>query len=63
MVEAPAAIVKQEFEDLPEGVSITPGRITVEFRTSQEALEKLLAVAMAASNDLLRFECLATGAK
>ena len=63
MVQEPAAIVKQEFEDLPEGVSITPGRITVEFHTSQEALEKLLAVAMAASNDLLLFERLATGAK
>lgn len=63
MVEAPTAIINQQLEDLPEGVSITPGRITVDFGNAQEALEKLLALAMAAGNDLLRFERMATGEK
>jgi hypothetical protein len=31
------------------------GKITVEFTTAVEALEKLLAIAMAAGNDLDRF--------
>ena len=43
-VEAPSAIVNQELGNLPEGVSITPGRITVTFNTTQQALEKLLAL-------------------
>lgn len=63
LVEAPAAIVNQEMEDLPTGVAITRGQITVSFTTSQEALEKLLALAMAISNDPLLFERMATGAK
>ena len=59
MVEAPTAVINQQLEDLPEGVSITPGRITVDFATAQEALEKMLALAMAAGNDFLLFESMA----
>jgi hypothetical protein len=62
LVEAPSAIVNQQLADLPEGVSITPGRITVTFNTTQQALERLLALAMAAGNDPLLFERMATGA-
>jgi len=62
LVEAPSAIVNQELGNLPEGVSITPGRITVTFNTTQQALEKLLALAMAAGNDPLLFERMAAGA-
>ncbi len=62
-VAAPASIVNQELQGLPDGVSITPGRISVVFETSTEALQKLLALAMAIRNDELLFERLATGTK
>ena len=56
LVEAPLKILAQEFANLPEGVRLEPGRITVEFVGAQQALEKLLALAMAISNDFPRFE-------
>ena len=56
LVEAPTAIVNQELTNLPAGVSLQPGKLTVEFSTAVEALEKLLALAMAAGNDLDGFE-------
>lgn len=56
VVEAPVAIVNQEFETLPPGVRLEPGRITVEFQDPRQALERLLALAMAISNDFDRFE-------
>jgi hypothetical protein len=60
LVEAPAAVQSQKFEALPEGVAVVPGRITVHFESATEALEKLLALAMAIGNDRERFERLAT---
>lgn len=60
LVEAPDAIVNQGFEDLPAGVVVAAGRITVEFTSSQEALEKLLALAMAIGNQLEAFDRLAS---
>jgi hypothetical protein len=48
--------VNQEFENLPAGVRLEPGCITVEFDEPQQGLEKLLALAMAISNDFDRFE-------
>lgn len=54
-VEAPTSIVNQRFDSLPPGVRLGPGRITVEFAQPEEALEKLLALAMAAGNDWERF--------
>jgi hypothetical protein len=59
LVAAPAAIVNQQLEDLPEGVSITRGHISVRFGTTTDALQKLLALAMAIRNDELLFERLA----
>jgi len=56
LVEAPAAAVQQEFEYLPPGIRLEPGRVTVEFTEPREALEKFLALAMAISNDFERFE-------
>src|SRR4051794_16609341 len=56
LVEAPTAVVNQEFANLPAGVRLEPGRITVEFGNPQQGLEKLLALAMAISNDFDRFE-------
>lgn len=49
-------MVAQALENLPEGVRLEPGRITVTFDHAQQALEKLLALAMAVSNDFDRFE-------
>ena len=56
LVEAPIQVVNQEFDGLPVGVHLEPGRIIVEFTQPQQALEKLLALAMAISNDFDRFE-------
>ena len=56
LVEAPIQVVTQEFENLPTGVRLEPGRITVTFEGPHQALEKLLALAMAISNDFQRFE-------
>ena len=56
LVEASVQVMTQEFENLPAGVGLEPGRITVTFDQPQEALEKLLALAMAISNDFERFE-------
>lgn len=56
LVEAPVQVVTQEFENLPSGVRLEPGRITVTFEHPRQALEKLLALAMAISNDMDLFE-------
>jgi hypothetical protein len=56
LVEAPVQILTQEFDDLPAGVLLEPGRITVTFDQPPQALEKLLALAMAIGNDFDRFE-------
>ena len=56
LVEAPLAVSAQHFENLPAGVRFAPGRITVDFEDPPEALEKLLALAMAISNDFACFE-------
>jgi len=56
LVEAPVQIIRQEFENLPAGVQLEPGRITILFDQPQQALEKLLALAMAISNNLAHFE-------
>jgi hypothetical protein len=55
LVEAPVRVVDQELENLPAGVRLEGGRITVDFDDPQQALEKLLALAMAISNDFDRF--------
>jgi hypothetical protein len=56
LVEAPLQILTQAFENLPAGVLLEPGRITVTFEEPQQALEKLLALAMAISNDFAGFD-------
>ena len=56
LVEAPVQVLAQELENLPDGVRLEPGRITVTFEQAQQALEKLLALAMAISNDFEGFE-------
>jgi hypothetical protein len=61
LVAAPVEIVNQQFGNLPDGVSITPGYISVSFESAIEAPQKLLALSMAIRNDELLFERLATG--
>ena len=56
LVEAPTSVQSQKLEGLPDGVALAPGQITVGFQTATEALEKLLALAMAIGNDRERFE-------
>jgi len=56
LVQAPLQVLMQEFVNLPAGVDLEPGRISVTFDQPQQALEKLLALAMAISNDFERFE-------
>lgn len=57
LVEAPTLIVNQELDNLPAGVHLTPGRIVIDgFQTPEEAMQKLLALAMAMGKDPLGFE-------
>jgi hypothetical protein len=56
LVEAPVSAVNQTFEDLPEGVELGPGRIALAFSSPSEALEKLLALAMAIGKNMAQFE-------
>jgi len=45
-----------DFDGLPEGVELAPGSITVRFRDPDEALQKLMALAMAISQNRQAFE-------
>lgn len=56
LVEAPASVMHQELALLPEGVELGTGYLTVRFGSAQEALEKLLALAIAIGNDMEAFE-------
>jgi hypothetical protein len=60
LVEVPNAAVRRvevhDFDGLPEGVKLGPGTITVRFSTPDEALEKLLALAIAVSQNRPAFE-------
>lgn len=57
LVEAPTRIVNQEFEGLPSGLHLSPGRIVIEdFSTPDEAKQKLLALIMAMGNDPAGFD-------
>jgi hypothetical protein len=58
LVEAPVSAVNQRLRNLPDGIELAPGRITVTFAAPSEALERLLALAMAIGNDMEQFEAL-----
>ena len=59
LVEAPTAMLNQEFASLPDGVSVSPGAISITFSSPSEALQRLLALAMAIGNDFNEFERMA----
>ena len=56
LVEAPTTVLSQQFANLPDGVSISPGAISITFSSPSEALQRLLALAMAIGNDFNEFE-------
>jgi len=58
-VEAPTRVVNQILDHLPPGIHLEKDRITIQFTDSKEALEKLLALAMAIGNEYERFESMA----
>jgi hypothetical protein len=58
LVEAPVSAVNQRLGNLPDGIELAPGRITVTFSAPSQALERLLALAMAIGNDMATFEAL-----
>lgn len=60
LVEAPVSAQDADIDGLPEGVSLAPGRISISFSDAQQALEKMLSLAMAIGNDMGRFERLTT---
>jgi hypothetical protein len=49
-------VERHDFDGLPEGVELAPGSITVRFRGPDEALQKLMALAMAISQNRLAFD-------
>ena len=59
LVEAPTTILNQELANLPDGVSISPGAISITFSSPNEALQRLLALAMAIGNGFSEFERMA----
>ena len=49
-------IEREDFAGLPEGVDLAPGVITVRFRDPEEALRKLMALALAIGGNRSGFE-------
>jgi hypothetical protein len=60
LVEAPTTVFGQQFTNLPDGVSVRPGAISIQFSSPNEALQRLLALAIAIGNDFSEFERIAT---
>ena len=59
LVAAPTVLLNQQFAQMPDSVSISPGAISITFSSPSEALERLLALAMAIGNDFDEFERMA----
>jgi hypothetical protein len=49
-------VERHDFDGLPDGVKLTPGTITLSFREPEEALQKLLALAIAIGENRQAFE-------
>jgi hypothetical protein len=49
-------VERHDFDGLPEGVELAPGSITVRFHEPDEALQKLMALAMAISRNRHAFD-------
>jgi len=48
--------LSQRLPDLPSGIGLSPGELHIRFRTSEELLSKLFALAQAIANDYEAFE-------
>ena len=59
LVEAPTTVLSRDFANMPDGVSVSPGAISIAFSSPSEALQRLLALAMAIGNDFSGFERMA----
>jgi len=55
-------VFSRRISDLPQGVHLEPGRLTVEFSQPEQLLERLFALAQAIANDFEKFQVLAKGA-
>jgi hypothetical protein len=55
-IPARAEILRLELSGLPAGIRLEPGKLTVDFGTPAELLEKLFALAQAVGNDYETFE-------
>ena len=60
-VTVAADVLRGRLDGLPEGVTIAPGRIEVQFSGPREAVGRLFALAQALTNDYERFEVLVSG--
>jgi len=62
LVEVSESVVRRlarsDFEGLPDGIELGPGAIVVRFATPNEALEKLVALAMAIGSNREAFDTL-----
>jgi hypothetical protein len=56
-------VFSQRISDLPQGVHLEPGRLTVEFAQPEQLLERLFALAQAIANDFERFQTVARSAE
>ena len=60
-VAVPSEALEACLSGLPDGVSVEPGRIEVRFRSAQDAVGRLFALAQALTHDYERFEALVEG--
>jgi hypothetical protein len=56
-------VFSQRISDLPQGVHLEPGRLTVEFSRPEQLLERLFSLAQAIANDFERFQTVARTAE
>lgn len=56
MVAAPVSVVNTSLDGLPDGVSVEPGRITLDVNDAEDAARKLLTLAFAIKNSISSFE-------
>jgi hypothetical protein len=55
LVDVSEETTRGDMDGLPEGVLVAPGQITLQFTSPEQALEKLVALAMAVANDMQTF--------
>ena len=56
-------VMSTRLANLPEGVTLLPGQLTVSFETAEQLLERLFALAQVLANDLDRVGHLFSGTR